>query len=172
MNSVQIHLALTHVPVILSLTGLVMLIASLLVKNQTVTRTSYILIAIAGVAALPVYFSGEATEEAIENFPQVGKDIIEKHEEVAKLAMISIALAGLMALVGLFSFRWQFFSKISRTGVLLLAITSGAFMARTAQLGGQIRHSEIRGGALVQNTNEPEGSNEMNSGKEGEKDGD
>ena len=42
------HLALTHVPVILSLAGLIMLAIAFLVKNPTLTKTSYILILIAG----------------------------------------------------------------------------------------------------------------------------
>ena len=67
MNSVQMHLALTHVPVILSFVGLVMLVAALILKNTTLTKTSYIILIIAGVAALPVFFSGEGTEEAVAN---------------------------------------------------------------------------------------------------------
>ena len=98
------HLALTHVPVILSLAGLIMLAIAFLVKNPTLTKTSYILILIAGVAALPVFLTGEATEETIENLPGVSERIIEKHEEVAKWAMISIAVAGLLAVAALLLF--------------------------------------------------------------------
>ncbi len=88
MNSVQMHLALTHVPVILSLFGLIMLAVAFCIKNTTITRTSYILILIAGIAAIPVYFTGEGAEEAIENLPGVSEAIIERHEEVAKLAPV------------------------------------------------------------------------------------
>src|SRR5690349_5446431 len=102
MNSVQMHLALTHVPVILSLVGLIMLIVAFFIKNTTLTKTSYILLLVAGVSVLPVFFSGEDTEEAIENLPGVSDAIIERHEEVANLAMISIAAAGSLALAGLF----------------------------------------------------------------------
>jgi uncharacterized membrane protein len=104
MNSVQMHLALTHVPIILSLVGLIMLVVAFFIKNATITKTSYILILIAGIAALPVFFTGEGTEEAIENLPGVSEAVIERHEEVAKLAMISFAAAGLLALTALFYF--------------------------------------------------------------------
>ena len=154
MNSVQMHLALTHVPVILSLVGLIMLIVAFFIKNSTITKTSYILILTAGITALPVFFTGEGTEEAIENLPGVSESVIGRHEEVAKLAMISIAAAGLVALAALFSFRWQIAARLFKVVVVLLAITSGGLMAQTAHLGGQIRHTEIRSGVALQNNSE------------------
>lgn len=147
MNSVQMHLMLTHVPIILSITGLVMFIVALLIKNTTLTKTSYIIIVIAGVASLPVFFTGEGTEEAIERMPGVSEAIIEKHEEIAKLAMASIVAAGILALAALLSFQWAMVTRVLKVVVLLLAIASSSLMAQTAHLGGQIRHTEIRNAA-------------------------
>lgn len=166
MNSVQLHLALTHVPVILSFVGLIMLIVSFFIKNATLTKTSYIILLIAGIAAIPVYFSGEGTEEAVENLPGVSETIIERHEEVAKFAMIAIAVAGLVALAALFSSKWQASASVLRIVVMVLAVISGGLMTQTAHLGGQIRHSEIRNGVAVQNNNEGGGLNEMNGHQE------
>ena len=163
MNSVQMHLALTHVPVILSLVGLIMLIVAFFIKNSTITKTSYILILTAGITALPVFFTGEGTEEAIENLPGVSESVIGRHEEVAKLAMISIAAAGLVALAALFSFRRQIAARLFKVVVVLLAITSGGLMAQTAHLGGQIRHTEIRSVVAKQNNSEPAGNSEDNA---------
>lgn len=172
MNSVQMHLALTHVPVILSLVGLIMLIVAFFIKNTTLTKTSYILLLVAGVSVLPVFFSGEDTEEAIENLPGVSDAIIERHEEVANLAMISIAAAGSLALAGLFTFKRQIAARVFKSVVLILAIASGGLMAQTAHLGGQIRHTEIRSGVAVQNNNEHDGTNEDNMRQRQEKDED
>ena len=165
MNSAQLHLALTHVPVILSLVGLVMLIVALLKRNTSLTKTSYIILVIAGVAALPVFFSGEGTEEAVEHAPDVSEAIIERHEEIAKLAMISIAAAGISALVALFSFRWLFATRAFNALVLLLAFASGGLMVQTAHLGGQIRHTEIRNGVVAQNENEENDKNGVQENK-------
>jgi biotin transporter BioY len=159
MNSVQMHLALTHVPVILSVVGLVMLMMALLKKSVSLTKTSYVVILIAGVAAVPVFLSGEGTEEAVEQLPGVSKAVIERHEEMARLAMISIAAAGLLALAALFSFRWIFAARVLKVVVLLAAITSGGLMAQTAHLGGQIRHTEIRNEVALQNGNKASGEN-------------
>lgn len=171
MNSVQMHLALTHVPVILSFVGLIMLVVAFFIKNSTLTKTAYFLILIAGLSAMPVYFSGEGTEEAIENLPGVSDAVVEKHEEVAKMAMISIAIAGLVALAALFSLRRQAASRVFKIVVLLLAITSGGLMAQTAHLGGQIRHTEIRKGVALQNGNDANSEIE-NGNQQQEKDDD
>lgn len=172
MNSVRMHLALTHVPVVLSFVGLIMLVIAFFIKNSSVTKTSYILILIAGVAAIPVFLTGDGTEEAIENLPGISEAIIERHEEAAKLAMISIAAAGLTALAALFSFKWHLAFRLFKFVVLLLAIASGGLMAQTAHLGGQIRHSEIRNAGELQNRNETTGVNEGNAGKREDKDDD
>jgi uncharacterized membrane protein len=150
MNSAQLHLALTHVPVLLSITGLIMLTVSFFIKSKTVTKTSYIIITVAGILAVPVYLSGEETEEAVENLPGVSEGIISKHAEIAMWAMISIAVAGITALVAYFSFRWPAVAKVSRLMVLVFSLATGALMVQTAHLGGQIRHTEIRSGSNAQ----------------------
>jgi hypothetical protein len=55
--------------------------------------------------AAPVFFSGNGAEETVEHAPGVSDAIIERHEEAAKLAMISIAGAGLLALVAVLTSR-------------------------------------------------------------------
>jgi uncharacterized membrane protein len=169
MNSVQMHLALTHVPVILSLVAFIMLIVAFLIKNTTLTKTSYILLLVAGVAAIPVFFTGEGTEEAVENLPGVSEAVIERHEAVAKLAVVSIAAAGVAALLALLLFKRQVASRVFKIVVLLLAITSCGLMLQTAHLGGQIRHSEIRSG-LVQTGNEIEQVNDHKGDQQREND--
>lgn len=154
MNSVQLHLALTHVPVILSLVGLIMLVVSFFIRNSTLTKICYVLILTAGIAAIPVFFTGEGAEEAIENIPGISEAVIEKHEDVAKLTMISISVAAIAALAALFSFKWQNANRLFRVIVLMLAIVSGSLMVQTAHLGGQIRHTEITNSAALENAND------------------
>jgi len=165
MNSVQLHLAFTHVPVILSLAGLAMLVIALLKKDPMLTKTAYVFIMLAGIAALPVFFSGEGTEEGVENLPGVSEAIIEQHEEVAKLAMISIAAAGILSLTALFPFKRLWIARFLQTVVLILAITSGGLMAQTAHLGGQIRHTEIRSGVSGNAIKAVENAPEVNNSR-------
>src|SRR6476661_626776 len=101
MNASQIHLALTHVPVVLSFIGLVILSIGLLKKNETITKTSFYLLLAAGIFTVPVYFTGEGTEEIVENIPGVSESIISKHEDVANLTLVAISITALMALSGI-----------------------------------------------------------------------
>ena len=154
MNSAQMHLALTHLPVVLTLAGMIILIVSLIIKNIAVTRVGlYVLIA-AGLSALPVYFSGEGAEEMVENIPGVSEAIIEEHEDIAKLSLIAIIITAVAGLIGLMSFITQRFGKPVYIGVLLLSFIATGLLAQTAHLGGQIRHSEIRSGGTLANADQ------------------
>jgi uncharacterized membrane protein len=150
MNPSQIHLALTHVPVILSITGLIMLIISLVIKNDTVTKTSYYILLLAGFAAIPVFFTGEDTEEIVEKLPGVSENIIGKHEGVANIALATVLVGAALSLVGLL-FYGRSFTKTFKIVVLLIASVTGVAMFQTARLGGKIRHTEARAGFTTQN---------------------
>jgi uncharacterized membrane protein len=144
MNASQIHLALTHVPVVLSFIGLVILIIGLLRKNETVTKTSFYIMLAAGIFSLPVYFTGEGAEEMVENLPGVSESIISKHEDVANFTLIIISITALLALAGILLYTRKGIGKLARISVLVLSFISAGAMAQTAHLGGSIRHTEIR----------------------------
>lgn len=149
MNSSQIHLAMTHIPVILSLTGMVILVIALIRKNHAAARISlYILIA-AGLFSLPVFFSGEGAEEAIEHAPGISESVIEKHEGLANTSLWIIIATAVLALTGLFRFGNGSAFRMVKFPVLFFALLSSAFMGVTAHLGGQIRHPEISSRAAV-----------------------
>ena len=148
MNATQIHLALTHVPVILSFVGLVILVISFFRKNDTLIKTSIYILLFAGIFATPVYYSGEGTEEAIENLPGVSESIIEEHEEFAKFALIAVLSSAIISLAGLILHKYTTLYRIIRLTVLVLALVSTGIIAKTAHLGGQIRHSEIRNASV------------------------
>ncbi len=170
MSSVQLHLALTHVPVILSLVAFLILLTSIFIKNDTVGKVSYALLVLAGLTAIPVFLTGEGAEEAVENLPGVSEAVIEKHEGIAKFAMIAISVSGLISLGVLLSGKNQVIARVGRIIILVLAIGSSALMAQTAHLGGQIRHTEIRatGAGVNQNTdgNAENGGDQVKGGED------
>ena len=178
MNATQLHLALTHVPVVLSIIGLVILIISFFRKSNTLTKTALWILLAAGVFTLPVYFTGEGTEEAVEHLPGVSEVVIEQHEDFAKATLVLVSASGLLALVGLLAYTFGRFITVVKVLTLLLAFVSAGAMARTAHLGGQIRHTEIRTGALAQGgeaggaENDGGGGNEAGSSGENSEDDD
>lgn len=144
MNGSQIHLALTHVPVILTLTGLAILFIALIRKNPTVTRVALYIIVAAGLFAIPVYLSGESAEEVVEHLPGVSENIIETHEDAGLFALIMAIMNGIAAIIGIVLFNKPMFRKIIVPLVLVVSLVTSGVMIRTAHLGGQVRHSEIR----------------------------
>lgn len=146
MNASQIHLALTHVPVILSIIGLTILIIALARKNDTLIKTSLWIFSAAGIFTLPVYFTGEGAEEIVEGLPGVSKDVIGKHEEFATVSLTIILICAVISLTALVFYKYSRAINIMKYAVLLLAFGTAITMVQTAHLGGQIRHTEIQSG--------------------------
>ena len=145
MSWAHIHLALTHVPVIGLLIVLLLLTVARLRRSGEIMRVSYGLLVLLAAATVVVYLTGEPAEELVENLPGFSEALVERHEEVALIATIGMGVLGLVALVGLIRFRAPRIAPAWHgRGVLLLALLMGGLMAWTANLGGQIRHSEIR----------------------------
>lgn len=143
MNAAQIHLALNHAPLFLSIIGGGILIIGMIRRIDTLKITSLWLLAAGAVLALPVYFTGEGTEELIGHLSGANENMIERHEEMAKISLIVIAVTGLSAIAGLLM-RKKGAAKIVMIVTVTLSLASFVTMAQTAHLGGLIRHSEIQ----------------------------
>lgn len=145
MNEAQIHLLLNHVPIMGSLIATAILAWGMIRKNEEIIRVSLYLLIGSALAALPVYFSGEGAEEAVEHLPGVVERLIEDHEHLAKVAIILMEGLGLGAAVALyFSFRKQVLPLAIAAGLLIVGLVNAGVLAQTAHLGGMIRHTEIR----------------------------
>ena len=150
MSLVHFHLILNHIPVLGTIGALLLLVAALVVKSADLRRAAYVAFAVVALCTIPVYFTGEPAEDAVENLPGVSKAIIEQHEEGALFAFVGIAVTGALALVALFMekatpARW----RAASTVVVLAAALSAVVIARVANLGGEVRHSEIRSGSAA-----------------------
>jgi uncharacterized membrane protein len=170
MNQAQIHLALNHAPLFLSILSGLLLIISFIKKNELVRSLALWGMLAAALFTLPVYFTGEGTEEIVEKFG-VNEKAIEEHEEFAGITMIIIAIAGMFALLALiFRNRLAGFSAILSKGLILLAFISFGAMAWTAHLGGLVRHNELSGArAGIQNTENGNAENTTEKPVNGEK---
>lgn len=166
MNPVQLHLALTHVPVILSIAGFGLLAFAIIRKETLLVRTAYWLLIIAAAAALPVYFTGEGAAERLEKLPGISETTIESHEEVAESAFLAIGLVGVLSMLGLFFNKRVRLGRMLRLLTLLFAFIAAAVLADAAHLGGQIRHSEIRKDAPLVNGVAPNAARSSSQGKE------
>jgi hypothetical protein len=151
LTSAQIHLAVNHLPVFAALFATAALAAAALIRRSDLRRLGLGLAVFAGLSVLPVYLSGEGAEETVEHRPGVSETLIERHEDAAGWALGAIVAAGAVAALGLGAVR------LGREGAarhltllsLLVTLVASAALARTAHLGGQIRHDEIRAAAAT-----------------------
>ena len=143
----HIHLALNHVPVIGLPIVVLLLVWGLVRRNAELIRAAFGLLVLLALVTLVVQLTGEPAEELVEGLPGVLDSIVERHEEAALIGTIGMSGLALLALFG----WWR--SRGGRTlarwypGVVLIGglLLSGYF-GWVANLGGQIRHSEIRPG--------------------------
>jgi NO-binding membrane sensor protein with MHYT domain len=143
MNPVQIHLVLTHVPVLGTVFGMFLFGLAMLKKSEELRRTGALVFVLSALLALPTYFSGDSADSFLAS---MHADITEQHEEIAVLALGAALVLGLLSLAGLLWFRKGRSFPAWFTGVsLAIALLTFAAMTWTASLGGKIRHPEIGG---------------------------
>lgn len=145
MNTAHLHLMFNHFPVIGTLFGLALLAWGQWRKSEELKRVSLGALVIVTLLSIPAYLTGEPAEDAVENIPGVAHHVIEEHEEAAQIAFTAQILLGTGALGGLLIFRRQrTVPAWFGSSATVLALITFLLMARTANLGGEARHAEIR----------------------------
>jgi uncharacterized membrane protein len=142
-------MVVNHFPIIGTILGLGILITGIILKNNSVKNTAYVLFIVAAIFAAFSMGTGEGAEEMVEDMPSVGKQIIHEHEEMAEKLAIVLYVLGVISLAGLYlNFKKHAKAKL----VSFLAVIIGAvavFLAQqTGTTGGEVRHTEIRPNAV------------------------
>lgn len=149
MDLVHIHLLLNHVPVIGAVFTALLLAIALLRDSTELGKTSLGILGLLAAVAIVVYLTGEPTEEIVERLPGFSESAMESHEEAALVATIAIGVLGVLALGALAVFRHRVLPRWVNGATLVATLAVTAMMGYTANLGGQIRHSEIRPGGVA-----------------------
>jgi hypothetical protein len=123
------------------------LIYGLVVKTPEVRQLALLITVVAGLSAIGAFLTGEPAEDVVESLPGVTKALIHEHEAAADYALWTCQITALTALAALIVPRLRPQSRLAAklfAATLLLALFTDTVLARTAWLGGQIRHTEIR----------------------------
>jgi uncharacterized membrane protein len=144
MSLVHLHLLLNHVPVIGMLFVLFVLVAAFRARSSDMGKLALVMLAGIGAVTALVYFTGEPAEDAVEKVAGVSRAMIRDHEEAAEAAFIATGVAGVLALVALWWHRRRELPRWVVAASFAATLAVSGLMAWTANLGGQIRHSEIR----------------------------
>ena len=146
MNWAHVHLMINHFPVVGVFGAIALLVYSLARKSEEIKRVSFGLFVLLALITLAVFFTGQAAEDSVKKLPNVTEAYIGRHEEMADLSLVLMETLGLAALAGLLFLRSSgSIPKWIVVIVLLLSLITAAVVGFTANLGGQIRHTEIRG---------------------------
>lgn len=135
MNAAPLHLMLVHIPIVMMPCMTAILFYGLKRKNPDLVRTALMLLVLTSLIMIVAYLTGEGAEETIEHLPGIIEDNIEKHEDTALYALLSVLLTGTLSFVALI---WARMRPIA----LGLALMSSVLLIWTGSLGGYIRHSE------------------------------
>jgi uncharacterized membrane protein len=145
MNGAHLHLVVNHFPIIGSIFGLGILIAGILMKNNTVKNTSYFVFIVAAIFSAISMYTGEGAEHTVKDFPEIGRKIIHEHEEMAEKLAFVLYLLGLISIAGIYS-NIKNHTKANLISYLALTVALvGVFLGKeTGTTGGEVRHTEIR----------------------------
>ena len=159
MNSAHLHLILNHIPVLGTWFGLLLLLAAgVLRKSEELKRAALVTFVLTALVTIPTYLAGQAAEDMVERLPGVSEQLIEGHEGAGLVALIAASALGALALGGLILFRRA--ENLPKRFVALSLIVSlgvAGWMVWTANLGGKVRHTEIRGEGLTESPADEEG---------------
>ena len=145
MNAPHWHLAINHLPVVGVFLAMLLLGYALLrgrAELYSVSLGAFVLLALATV---PVFLTGRSADEVLMELPGVDDKLVDLHEAAATVAFIGIGVLGGVALAGWWLGRKK--PQVPRgmaAVVFVLALIETALLGRAANLGGNIRHPEIR----------------------------
>jgi Family of unknown function (DUF6644) len=145
MDLTHIHLLLNHFPTIGNIIGGGLFVVALITKSDDLKRASLAVLLGIALISIPTYMSGNGAEDAIKSLPGVSKALINAHEGAALIGIGFMEVTGAFAWLALWQFRRLARIPNWNLGVILvLTVVSFGFMARAANMGGEIRHEEIR----------------------------
>jgi len=146
MDTTHLHLLLNHVPTIGFVVALGFYIVSFIGKSDHLKQASLVLMVGIAFLTIPTYVTGNAAWNHIQNMDEMHQTAAETHEGAAFLAMVAIQITGALAFLGLWSLRRTGELSSAATAVIFIfAVVSFVLVAGAANLGGEIRHTEIRG---------------------------
>lgn len=144
MNAAHVHLVVNHVPLFAALFGACLLAYGLLKNERSLKSAGLVLGLVAGLGGVLAVQSGERAEDMVEAYAGTNEAALEEHEEAAEVTQWAAILLGLVSLGALFipKGRDALRGRAEWLALALLVVTL-AMVARTANLGGPIRHPEI-----------------------------
>ncbi|HLI30727.1 MAG TPA: hypothetical protein VKV79_06470 [Terriglobia bacterium] len=145
MNWAHVHLLINHIPVLGVGFDIILLLIAMARRNDEFKKVSLAIFAALAVFTVLVFMTGSPAAKEIRNLPGVSVAIIHRHSNAALVSTIALGILGFLSLGALVLYRRECALPVRAVwSLLVLALVVQGLMAWTANLGGQIRHTEIR----------------------------
>ncbi len=146
MNGAHLHLALNHLPIFAIAFAMGFLGWGLKLRHPALLRSGLVLAVIAATGAGGAFLTGEPAEGVIEDQAGFSRDRVHDHEDAADFGLWITVAAGVVALGVLWSAKGTVEgpTTIATAVVLTISVLALAALSRTAWLGGEISHPELR----------------------------
>jgi uncharacterized membrane protein len=148
LNAEHLHLLLNHFPTVGYSIGVGLFLMALFLKSAELKQASLIIFIAIALLSLPTYLTGNAANFALKERAELSEVLVQAHQDAALLGLIFMQLTGLFAWLELWRVRY-----VARplnwnlAVILILSIATFGLMARAANIGGELRHPEIRAAA-------------------------
>ncbi|MBT6686200.1 MAG: hypothetical protein HOB05_07740 [Bacteroidetes bacterium] len=145
MDATHLHLILTHFPIIGTIIGIGILAYGQFSKNDEIKKVALVTFVLMAILTIPVFLTGEEAEETVEHIAGISEQLIENHEELAEKAIWLMGLLGALSLISFYMINKKLsLAKTITLITLVVSLATFGLFAQVGNLGGQIRHSEIR----------------------------
>jgi len=155
MSTTHVHLLLNHFPTVGFVMVIGLFVAAVIARNDLLKQVS--LVAFVGIAlvALPTYVTGNAAAQKLCVAapdepcadPAISRPLIERHEGAAVLSLAVMLVTAGFSWLGLWQYRrLRHFPTWNLAIIAVLCLLSMGLVARAANIGGEIRHPEVRAG--------------------------
>lgn len=145
MDLTHVHLFMNHLPIWGSIFTFLFILYSFYKKNVDFLKVFLWLFVFIAIITIPVFLTGDPAGETVKNLPGINESVVDNHENAAWVSLILIEATGVFVLVGIFLIRKSgniaAWFKYSLTFLMIVCIASFTW---TANLCGEIRHTEIR----------------------------
>lgn len=148
MDADAVHLAINHLPVVLSLLGAIAAAIAFVLRRRAVFLYAVSTLALAGLSSYPALRTGHTAAELIEDRWYVDKAQIQRHHDTAENAHLFMIGTGALALGA-----WWLIVRAPReakpgmllmTAVLVAGVCSATAMGWTSWQGGYIVSKNAR----------------------------
>ena len=145
MNFAHLHLVLNHVPTVGAAAALGLLLLAFVRRNEHLKHAGLEVLFVIAVLTLPVFVSGVAAHQEMRGRTDISMDAVRIHQDAALIGFTVMEFAGFVAWVALWQCRRRDSAGrgVVPAATVLLVVALG-IMGRAANLGGDIRHPEIR----------------------------